>query len=113
MTGYETAFETYDPDLPMAGVRIAPWRYSDGVEGVAGSTRYETVVPDRGLTDLRDSLNGTGYLTITDFDRGREVEAYRGLRYTDEGFDSLDAQVGVNKVESNGDFVMYHVAGEA
>jgi len=113
MTGYETAFETYDPDLPMAGVRIAPWRYSDGVEGVAASTRYETVVPDRGLTDLRASLNGTGYLTITDFDRGRELQAYRGLRYTNEGFDSLDAQVGVNKVESNGDFVMYHVAGEA
>lgn len=109
MDGYQTVFEINDESVPLGGVRGAPWRYSDAVQGVSESTRYSTSVSNENLTRLQGYYDGGGYLAVADIDRQREVQAYQQLRYTERAFSSLDAQPGVNQVASNGAVTLYQV----
>lgn len=107
--GYQVVFDLHDPTVPLAGIRQGPWRYSHGIQGVNASARYETVVRNENLSNLGVAFAGEGTLAVTDADIERETEAYRGIRYTDSAFRSLEAQPGVNRVVSNGDLRLYHV----
>ncbi|MFC7205364.1 hypothetical protein ACFQJC_17780 [Haloferax namakaokahaiae] len=111
LDGYHQAFTLQNETLTVQSVRQGPWRYNDAVLGVEASeeTEYDNYVPDNGLTDLNSSFEGQGYLAITDYDRERELVAYKELRYSQEGFDALDATPGVNRVISNGDFTLFFV----
>lgn len=113
MDGYETAFAHQDPEVTFSGVRAGPWRYSDALYGYDGPdhARYSSVT-NEGLADLDGYFDGERYLIVTELDRQREVTAYDELRYTEDGFASLDRQPDVAKVQSNGEFTLYYVSGE-
>jgi hypothetical protein len=111
LSGYETVFDQRDETVPLLGVRQGPWRESDAVHGVTDSRGFRSSVPDRGLSDLASLADGPRYLVVSDRDREREVGAYEGLRYTRDGFDSLDGQQSSSRVFSNGDVELYWITG--
>lgn len=113
MDGYDTAIEQQTPGATVRGVRIEPMRYSDATHGVAWTTarakQYRKTVSSHNLSRLRSSLDGTQYVIVTQMDREREVKAYKQIKYSRQGFRSLDAQPGVNRVMSNGAVQLYYV----
>ncbi|WP_411968993.1 hypothetical protein [Haloferax sp. YSSS75] len=111
LDGYGQTFELHEADLEVAAVRQGPWRYNDAIFGTEETPRdaYDRSVPSREIDTLNTTFARSGYLAITEYDREREIEAYKELRYTRAEFDSLDARVGVNQVVSNGDFTLYFV----
>jgi len=107
--GYATAFDTASDDVPMAGLREGPNRYSDAVHGVTNSEEFpDSVRPDQ-MTGLEDRFADRGYLVVSDFDRQREGSAYRGVRYDEAQFESLSEQPGVDRVFTNGGLTQYFV----
>ncbi|WP_147374889.1 hypothetical protein [Haloferax sp. Atlit-10N] len=115
LDGYEQAFELHEDGLTVAAVRQGPWRYNDAVFGTDETPRdaYDRSVPTRSLQPLNGTFTGDGYLAVTQYDREREVLAYKELRYTQSGFESLDNRVGINRVSSNGGFTLYFVEARA
>ena len=54
-------------------------------------------------------FDGPRYVLVSDSDYQREIVAYRGLRYSEQGFETLGTGDGVDRVLSNGGFRVYHV----
>lgn len=117
MEGYDTAIEQQVPGTEIRGVRIEPARYSDATQGVVWTTEreklYRKTVPSHELSGLQAALEGTQYVIVTQMDREREILAYNQLKFSRQGFRSLDNQPGVNRVLSNGEVQLYHVENES
>jgi hypothetical protein len=109
MNGHAAVFALNDESLPLEGIRRGPWRYSDAIEGLDASSNYDGVVSDDNLSRLSGYYADGGYLLMTEYDRQREVSAYRELRYSHRSFESLAYETAVNRVLSNGDVELYHV----
>mgnify|MGYP000055992255 CR=1 FL=1 len=127
MEGYETAL-TQRPDVKWdsdaavwyGGIRSGPGRYYDGLGIDPPYERriiWSGAVPNESLGNLQGfyrSKNDTitrrdHYLPISVYKRQKETEAYRGLRYTESGFEAVRDQPGVHLVYSNGDVSVYYV----
>lgn len=117
MEGYDFVFTYQAPSVPVVGVRVQPERYSDAIKGVVWTNDrlrlYRKTVPIHGLSELQANLNGTRYVIVTEMDQQREVIAYNGLKFTRQGFRSLDNQPGVNRVMTNGEVDLYYVENES
>ncbi|WP_265107827.1 hypothetical protein [Halosolutus halophilus] len=114
MSGHETAFENQDPEVSFAGIRAGPNRYADASNGELERTRhYEGVSGEEIDEGLAGQYSDDRYLTVTRTDREREVRAFQELRYTESQLDSISSQSDVNRVQSNGEFELYYVRGQA
>jgi len=116
--GYETMLDHRTEDATITGVRQKYFRYLDAIEGREGTRRtgYEAPagVPESVFnTNLSTYYDDPHYLTVTRLDYQREVVLYGGFRYSESGFRSLDVTPGIDRVQSNGDFRQYHLAGNA
>lgn len=111
MSGYQSTFDHQVEGVEIAGLRGGPSRYLEAIYGPArvGGTYSMGRDDVDDLETLQASLNGTWYVTISDYARLREVVAYRELRFDQEGFDSLDSQIGVNRVLDNGEVQTYYL----
>ncbi|MFC7045383.1 hypothetical protein ACFQH6_08150 [Halobacteriaceae archaeon GCM10025711] len=108
--GYDTAFSHQHPDAAIGGIRQGPWRYADalyGTEPTPDSSRYFGVEPET-LRSVQSRFDAQLYVVVTRVDWLREVRAWGGLRYSAEDFESLDAQPGVDRVQTNGEVVEYY-----
>lgn len=119
--GYERAFDVRSTDVAFGGIRNGPQRYVQAVYGrydvpddldSFGYYRQSGEIEGENLTRLPATVERPRYLVVTDHDRAREIEAYRSLRYSEDQFASLDDQVGVDRVLSNGAFELFHVEPE-
>jgi hypothetical protein len=94
-------------------------RYGDALFGVPASDDIdyaatgETTVPppafNRGR--LAAAYNGTTYLKLSRADYEREVHMYDEFRYRQRGFEAVDDQPRVDKVQTNGVFRLYVING--
>lgn len=125
MSGYQNAFE-YAGDAPFVGVRGSGDRFADGLMGyeesqarapISGSLYANTNATDGPETSgefsgeyLANNLDGR-YLAFTDATRQQETRVFRGLRFSERGFESLDATPGLNRVQANRDTQIYHING--
>ena len=105
--GYETTFEIRSQDTPLVGFRNRPTRFADAVLGERNGRIGTEAVPERPLTGIHDEYRTPHYLVVSEYARDQEVIAYDQLRYTNDGFRSLDSQDGVSKVMSNGEVDLY------
>ena len=113
-SGYETAFETYDEDLELMGLRNGPNRHHDAVNGNEDRMRLFTNVPESTLGDpLAPQYESDQYLTLTAADHEREVTAYHELRYSQADLEAVENQPGVDRVHSNDEFDLYLIRGTA
>ncbi len=114
LAGHEMAFENESPAVGYVGIRTGPDRYRDATEGVLTlgprSERRESRVPYGRLgSDLTSEFAGPRYVVVSRSDVQRETVAFRGLRYSADGFRALGTGDGVDRVLSNGDFRLYYV----
>lgn len=111
--GYETMFETRDEEVEIAGLRGVPNRFDDAVHGNPERMKAHETVPESAFEQpLTTYYSSDRYLVLTSGDYDREQLAYRGLRYTEDDFDSVGTQPGVDLVQSNGEFDLYYVTAD-
>jgi len=117
-SGYESAFEYRQPDVPFSGIRGGPERYVDFYYGTeyARTTLdfpgYSRPLPEpvfeRG--NYTAYFDDAAYFAVTQSDYEREVQLYEGFRYSRSGFESLATTPGVNRVRASDGFRLYWVA---
>ncbi|WP_226007304.1 hypothetical protein [Natrinema salinisoli] len=114
MDGHETAFDRGDDDIPYIGIRSGPNRYVDATTGDLERTeRYEGISGPEIEEGISRQYEDDRYLVVKQRDLDRELIAFKELRYTEAQLNSIESQPGVNRVQTNGGFELYHVRGTA
>ncbi|WP_248516614.1 hypothetical protein [Salinarchaeum laminariae] len=115
--GYETTFDYRQGDTVVLGIRGGPRRYVDAIYGTHAADRSASLSATGGVrgpvfnANLTTAYESDRYLTIDDGDYQREVDLYKGLRYSEAGFERLERDAAISRVISNGDLEVYRVAG--
>ncbi|MWG33212.1 hypothetical protein [Halomarina oriensis] len=107
--GYETGFQYDNNEARWTGLRSGPERYEDALRA-PHVLKYDAP-SNQNFTDneLTSYAGRPYYLVITEYDQKKEVGAYEEVRYTQEGFDSIEEEAGISRVMSNGEFTLYYV----
>jgi len=114
MSGHEMAFEHQAEDIEFVGIRAGPNRYADVERATLDRTRsYGAVTSAEIEAGIASQYADDRYLTVAQIDREREIVAYEGLRYSRSNLNSISAQSGVSRVQSNGGFDLFYVDGTA
>jgi len=120
--GYDATLD-HRGSAPMIGVRGSGERWVDAVLGYEESReRYPTtgsLYQSETAPAVGENFTGAyvadnydeRYLTYTDRLRQQEVEVYDGLRFDREGFESLDATPGLQRVHATGGAQTYLING--
>jgi hypothetical protein len=109
MRGFSLAFDHVENESAMVGIRAKLYRYQDAIKGTEGSPNNERTLTGSNLTSLPAFFDREGYLIYSQYAREREVGAYRELRFTEEEFESVSRQPGVDKLLANREVSLYHV----
>lgn len=108
LAGHEAAFElSDDEEAELVGVRAAPWREYDAIHGVQRPRAYWESVDDGELDSVHERSDEPQYLVVSQYDRTSEVGVWQELRYSQDGFDSLETQPGVDRVYANEEVELY------
>ena len=115
--GYETTFENRASSVLFSEVRSSTSRYGAALQGKAipreayyAGTEDENQAPDHFANQsLRTQYDRRTYLPITEADRIRDPILWDGFRFDHSDFRYLDAEPGINKVQSNGGYDLYLV----
>ncbi len=120
-SGHEIAFEYHDGDTTLVGLRRGQGRYIDahfGRETARGSLEFPGYrADDAGVTGELFSTNLTThfeddrYLVVGDRNKKQEVDLYNEIRFTRSGFDRLETDHRVSRVQDNGEFRLYRIDG--
>lgn len=119
MTGYERAFENQPPDAIVwfGGVRTTTNRFESALVDAPYSV-WSGGVPAPALRgDVRDYyatheepvVRRDHYFVVTAYDRSREVDAYRELRYGAADIDAIRDAPGTHRIYVNGEFTLYYI----
>ena len=114
VSGYETAFSHQNRSIEMFGVRQGPWRFRDavvGVEGVESSRNNDQGYYGENFTRIRELSPSDRYFVYTRADVVRELEVFRGLRFSRQQFDSLSNQPGLHRIQASDGVYLYYVEG--
>lgn len=114
MDGYAIAFEHRLEDTEFVAPRVGPERYVDAYYG-RPTAREQMNFPGysdgvRGEvfnTNLSTNYESDRYLPIRDANYRREVVLYEGVRYNQSGFNLLETERNIYRVQDNGDFKLY------
>ncbi|PSP92868.1 hypothetical protein BRC91_11765 [Halobacteriales archaeon QS_4_62_28] len=109
VSGYETTFTMTNESAVMAGVGQEPQRYYDSLVSTSDNDRRDRNVNSSEIRRLQELRDREWYLAMHNNTYGREVGAYEEYRFTRADLRSVDQQVGVNRVHSNGDMDLYYV----
>ncbi len=119
MDGYEIAFEHRAEETPFTAPRSGPRRYVDAYYGRPTAREsmsfpgYRAGVNETAFNeDLASFYDTDWYLTIREANRQNEIELYEGLRFSQEGFDQLETESNIYRVQDNGDFTLYLLRNE-
>lgn len=120
MDGYAATLD-HKGSAPLVGVRGTGERWSDGVLGYEESRErlpaVDSLYRNRDNPAIDENFRGEyvarhyddRYLAFTERLRQQELEVYDGFRFDRQGFRSLDATPGLNRVHANGGFQTYFV----
>lgn len=117
MAGYETTFENRDNSVLFSEVRSSTSRYGNALQGraIPAEAYYVGDDDENGAPDhfanqsLRTHYEQRTYLPVTEADRTRDPILWEGFRFSHSDFRYLDAEPGINKVQSNGGYDLYLV----
>lgn len=117
MEGYETTFENRDNSVLFSEVRSSTSRYGIATQGraIPPEAYYpgdddESGAPDHFANQsLRTHYDQRTYLPVTEADRIRDPVLWDGFRFSHSDFRYLDAEPGIDKVQSNGGYDLYLV----
>jgi len=117
MQGYETTFEHQSPGVLFSEVRSSTSRYGNAIQGRAipeeayyAENGDEVGAPDHFANQsLRTHYDQRTYLPVTEADRTRDPILWQGFRFSHDDFRYLEAEPGINKIQSNGGYDLYLV----
>ena len=117
MQGYETTFDHQAPGVLFSEVRSSTSRYGNAIQGrsIPEEAYYAENGEEEGAPDhfanqsLRTAYDQRTYLPVTEADRIRDPILWQGFRFSHDDFRYLDAEPGINKVQSNGGYDLYLV----
>jgi hypothetical protein len=115
MNGYETTFEHQSDSILFENIRLGTSRYGNAILGRgipedAYYARDEPDVPDHFANrSLPAYYEDPTYIPVTTADRKRETELWNGFRFNHGDFAYLNAESGVNRVQTNGGYSLYLV----
>ena len=127
MEGHTTAFEIAEQEALHTSIRRDVSRYQDAIlRGYDTDRSYvedytTTRVPDHfandqlrsqeadNQRDLHGFYDENAYLYVDEKDRVFETTVLNGLRWSEEDFDYLEQEPGINRVQDNGGFTLYAV----
>lgn len=119
VNGYGVAFEYHDDETPMLSLRAGPHRFVDAHFGSNTANQelefpgYKSGVPgDVFSTNVTTHYDQDMYLVVRQSNRDREVTLYQELRYSADGFRTLETDSRVNQVQHNGEFKLYRIADD-
>lgn len=119
LKGYGTAFSYSDEEIYYSNVRSSPDRYGDAIYGTTDKSQEyyregsSIPVPDHFANqNLRSYFEDPRYLAITEADRVRDGDVYKGFRFNNQDFKYVDNESGINKIQSNGGLDIYLVTPE-
>jgi hypothetical protein len=122
MEGYETSFEHRDSEVWHTGIRGGPRRYVDAYHGTTGSNTAADGTTFEGKDEMipfavwgnnmTEFYSRCRYVALEQSDYQREVGLYDGFRYSEAGFERMETDPRIHRVQSNGDFRLYVVAPE-
>ncbi|WP_136601629.1 cytochrome d ubiquinol oxidase subunit II [Salinigranum halophilum] len=110
--GYSAAFETRGDADKLLGIRRGGGRYADFIYGTGNTPQLasEAIPPEVfNAGNMTSHYDESNTLIVTRRDRLREVSVYRGLRYSQRGFERLPRKFGLNRVYTNGGVRLYHI----
>lgn len=117
MDGYDRALTYHDGETSLTGVRSGPSRYVDALYGTSAASEqlfpgYRSDVPEVIFnTNVTSHYEDDRYLIVTTKTRKKEVRLYDGLRYRSTGFEALETEPGAHRIQDNGGFTLYRLAG--
>lgn len=121
--GHAVAFEFHDGETALIGLRRGQGRYIDahfGRETASGPLEFPGYyTDDAGVTGETFNTNLTTryetdrYLVIGERHERQEVDLYNELRFSRAGFDRLETDPRVGRIQDNGGFRLYRIAGTA
>lgn len=117
MSGYETTFENQADGMVFSEVRSSTSRYGNAILGraIPEAAYYPEDSDDPGAPDhfadqaLRTHYDQRTYLPVTEADRTRDPVLWAGFRFSHDDFRYLDAEPGIDKVQSNNGYDLYLV----
>jgi len=107
--GYETALDSTPEDAEFAALQGKLYRYYDGIYGTTDTPNNRRSVSAQNMTSLGSFFDGEGYVAVSEYERQREVDAYRQLRFSRAEFASLRTQTDVDRVFANREMTLYRV----
>jgi len=117
MQGYETTFEHQGEGMVFSEVRSSTSRYGNAIQGrsIPEEDYYPEDTDEPGAPDhfadqsIRTAYDQETYLPVTEADRTRDPVLWQGFRFSHDDFRYLDAEPGVDKVQSNNGYDLYLV----
>jgi len=120
MEGYKIAFEHRNEETAYMSPRGGQRRYVDAYYGRPTAREslsfrgYRNNINETAFNeDLASFYDSDWYLIIREADRKNEIELYEGLRFSQTGFDRLETESSIYRVQDNGDFRQYLLRNEA
>jgi len=118
MAGHAAAFDYREDGIPFSSLRGGPSRYVDAVYGRERAQNdlefpgYRTGVPEAVFNqNLSTAYEDDRYLLLHEAQRQRELRLLDGLRYSEAGFDRLETEPLISRVQTNGDVGLYRIDG--
>jgi hypothetical protein len=114
--GYSAALEHRNESTAFAGIRSGPRRFIDLHYGTTTPAaeriswrRY--VVPQGHFRNgtVESAFDGPTYVPVTEADVERETVLYEGFRYNEAGFEQLEQEAEIDRVQANDQFELYLV----
>jgi len=113
--GSDLCFKNYNGSVPYASVRMQSDRYyaisqrvrRPNIEAPFGPSPP----PNFNNQSLSTYYGNKTYLGITESERVREAELYKGFQFSYDDFEYLERDPNIHKIQSNGGFDLYLVDG--
>lgn len=117
--GYETTFENQAEGIVFDDIRSNAYRYGHAIHGTKrpaaayyaeGWREADQGIPDHFVhRSLRWYYDEPRYIPVPEADRVRDPVLWDGFRFSNEDFDYLDTEPGINRVQTNGGYDLYVV----
>ena len=118
LSGHDIVFEHHDGETTLTGVRKGQRRHIDAHYGWNTARTelnfpgYRTGIPGEVFnTNLTTHFSDDVYVVIGDRNEQQELELYDELRYSRAGFERLETDHRINRVQDNGGIRLYRIQG--
>ncbi|GAB7011596.1 hypothetical protein JCM31271_35390 [Halorubrum trueperi] len=117
LDGFETVFVFHDEETPLLGFRSGSGRYADAHYGSHTAQNdpdfsgYRDAIPGEVFSEsLTTHYDSDRYLVLLEGYERIEVDLYQEVRYTREGYRTVETSPAVDRIQDNGELELYRIS---